>query len=368
MSNHGAASYNTISPGASFQKCATAAFAVASLPASIAFFILRDWDLYWPISAAILAEGVVGNMLLKGMPEHEIPPEYVGVGTVRGEPKEQMYAPGTHKYLPGIGGFINVRVAPKRYDPPAFTELPKDDVPVVIDEYFMATIKNPFLWVNLGGPDRDEDLQKHFVSATRLFVSQWDHGKQLVQMRDTLAEFLRLPCNDATAAREYREKYLQPLTVGDNAPLTTDAVDKIMENAGHFCGSISKWGYSDLEIHVEKVDLPESIKAAAAAKAAEPDIMGNYQIRQDGRLKMAKELREAFPDISGVDAMNYVDQLLDLAVDRKIYEVHVRDLEKVVTDPNVAGALAQIARRYVNPKQGGNRNERSSSKRAPENA
>jgi regulator of protease activity HflC (stomatin/prohibitin superfamily) len=307
------------------------------LPFSLSGFISFLSMSLWGVAAAWLYVIMVDNT-------RNVRPGFEGVHTVFGGFTGLLYGVGDHPFLPGVENVIEVDKRDQIIDPPPFQELARDNVPVKIDGYSIVRIANSIKYLMaIEGLDVVEALKKLLDAEIRLFVAQWERAEDLVEERELLARFLKLPDRKGAEYRRLR-KDLLALTKGKEAPLTKAAVANILADAGTFHTNVVRWGLEVVDIHMEGVDLPEEIKAAASKAAAARNEMKVHEVRQERRLHMIVELKKKLPGISERDAITAIDQLLDLAVKRSIVEVDIRDLKEVSKNfgPNVARALAAI--------------------------
>jgi regulator of protease activity HflC (stomatin/prohibitin superfamily) len=324
---------------------------ISLIPATTAWFVIRGFYWWINIPVAILVLGFSAEKIYKaGANQAEVPVGWVGIGTLFGHPVWTQYAAGKHWLLKGIQGIIPVDVRPREFDPGLLEILAQDRVPVLIDGFFIGNVTDPMKYLT-GVEHPDKSLAEIFESQIRLFVSQWKRAIDLILQKDLLTDFLELPADpskDPAAYRRITDQLNGLTTIGDNPPLTPEAVTNIMADAGKFCGRAAQWGFNITEIHVEDVDLPARIKEAAEKRAAEPDVMADLQIRQRARKDMAKELMIDL-NIKGQDALNAVDMLFGLAVKKSIYELSVRDYDEIAAKlgPETAAALATAASRVL---------------------
>lgn len=331
----------------------TASF-LALIPTTLAWFFLRDAAWWVWSSASLIVFGPTAAYLVQMSEDVLIQPRYTGVGQILEQPVPTLYTSGTHKRIRGIEGLIPVYTAPMQFDPPAIVELTAEQVSVEIDGFFFAQITDPYLWVQAGGHDKEKALMDLFDTEVRLFVSPWLKASALIGMRDLLGDFLCLPTGSlssphALALRQKFDELADPNREGGQL-LTLEKVKSIWEDAGKFRNQAAEWGYTIQEIHIEDLDLPDRIKAAAEERAAQSSRMDALRIEVDARKDMVNTLTTA--GVSPDTANNTIDMMLKLPVTKGVEEIHIIGLTDLVktmtTNPEAAAAFMAAFTRFSN--------------------
>ncbi|MEK7510907.1 MAG: SPFH domain-containing protein [Patescibacteria group bacterium] len=332
------------------------ALSVGVFPASIAHFILRNQPPNIDYAASLVVCGAATVAALSAFMRHDAEVEVgeYGVHQVFGTITGKVFGPGNHPLYPDpVESLIKVSSREKPLDPPAFEELAQDTVPVFADGYFIVQIVDPILHVtSVAESDAHEALMGEFDSEIRLFVNQWNRATDLKSSKELLVRFLKLNggVTSDEAARRLKEDLLKLTPLHGKDFLTVEAVNNIMEDAGKFCATAAKWGYRVTQVHFQKLDLPDYIKAAAARAAAAKFEMDEAQVKQERRTAMIKQLKVELPGLTDNEARQAVDLLLKLSTET-VTEIKIRDLEKVSANLAGGGAMAartveRIARRF----------------------
>lgn len=305
---------------------------IAALPAGFFYYLLytvfstmpERWGSLLTCIVWGLAAGYLYLIMVKNT--GNVRPGYVGVHTALGGITGIIYAVGEHPLLPGVEDVIEVNTQDQPVDPPVFEELAKDKVPVFLDGYALVNITDPITFLTTVDADKAIDILMKLLDAEmRLFVAQWKTAIALITQRELLTRFLKLS-GPHDADYGALEADLMELTVGDNAPLDELSVRNIMEDAGKFCQSAARWGYSVSDIHMERVDLPDRIKQASTEAAAARDAMTPFKIKKDAMAEMVNDMKERFPSIPERDIFLTMQQLVGIPVNRNVSEIEFRGL------------------------------------------
>lgn len=303
----------------------------------------------------VLAGSLAAAALYKGMSDGSdgnVAVGNYGVHQVAGGLSGKVFGPGHHPLMQGLEKSISVSSQDKPVDPPAFQEIAKDGVPILMDGYFVVRIIDPVRHlVRIGTGDAIKALSKQFDAEMRLFAAQWKRGVDLVAQRELLRDYLHLTKDKSDPKYGALRKKLMELTVKlgeDHDPMLDEtSVDNILADAGNFCECAARWGYVVEDIHTEGVDLPQTYKDAAAETAAAHKKMETYQIKQTKRLEMFKAARAepAFKEMSSRDIMTGIDLVLELATKRDITEFNFVGFESTLRP--LAGEFGKYVKELV---------------------
>ncbi|HEX5774570.1 MAG TPA: hypothetical protein VFY28_01260 [Candidatus Paceibacterota bacterium] len=341
------------------------AFVLGLLPAALLNYLIRELpflpEMEWRFIAALtlvaLGVATASFFIMMDNKSPVVPLGFFGIHLVQYSLTGKVYGPGKPILLPGDLELVEmVDGRDKDVDPPPFEELAKDTVPVWLDAYAVVAVIDPILYRSRVEEDDALRVLSELLDAEmRLFAAQWKRAADLVAMRELLTEFLVLPAGDPDTdeykgTEEYKKLREALLAIAGPEPdklLDVAAVNNILADAGKFKLRAEEWGLVVKQVHTEKVDLPKRIKDAAADVAAQKKVMETYAIKQASRLRMVQELKKELPDLTGREALNAIDLLLGLSINRTLFELDVRGLEKIADTygPAVAKAIRAIARR-----------------------
>jgi regulator of protease activity HflC (stomatin/prohibitin superfamily) len=338
---------DVITPGASLRDSLLLSTAVGAIPAAVTWLVIGDWPFEIGNAGSVLVLGAAAAAVYKGIfDEITIPIGSEGVATWQGHPIHKIYSPGTHRVLKGFQGAIPVDLKGRDLKPQQFEQLVRDTVPITIDAYCVAKIVNSYIY--LTAVSHPEELLTDLLeSEIRLFASQWLRASGLISQKDLLGEFLQLPkLGDSNHSKyiPFRSK-LEKLKTGENQSIDSDGIDNIMENAGNFSAAAADWGFKISQIHVTDVDLPQRLKDAAAARAAEPDVNADTLLKQQVRMQLVDQMtaRGLSPDRAMTEA-NLIMNLGD--VSRIAHDFTIYDPDKAIEHlgPEAAAVFARAVR------------------------
>ena len=323
------------------------ALAIGSLPAAITHYIFSGAPDRIDTSLTLLGYGIASAAVFKMMERAGVVSiGSYGLHTVQGGVTGKVFGPGEHPLIPGLEGIVEVNARDKPLNPPAFEELAKDLVPVFVDGYFVVKVADPVLfYTSVDEEEAHAALKTEFDSEIRLFVNQWNRASDLVSMKELLTKFMKLNggLSEDEAALKLKAELMQLTPTHGRDMLSVEGVENIMEDAGNFCRSAAKWGYTVSQIHIEKVALPVRLTDAAEAASAARDAMRPSIVKQEVRLQMMDELKAKYPSLSDREVKDAVDLGLGIPVNRQVNEV---ELKGVSIPPKLAEAVASIAARF----------------------
>ncbi len=326
---------------------------IISLPTGIAIaavaYAATTW-LWQPLELglAILVGGYVMRFLLdRGYQQISVPANHLGVATRLGDNQTGvLYEAGDHWGIPGVSGAILVDMRHRRIDlMEKMVASAADTSDIGVDGFVLVHICDAAKTLNV--KDLDESVRELFESRVRLFTVMVSRAENAVQFRDIMSDYLELePREDDVLTPEHQEvkDRLDRLPAGCVVP---GGIATLMEKsaAGEFKRILSQWGAAVEEVEIEKYDVPDVVKEANMKRATQTALMDAEKIRNTARKVMVDELVAS--GVNPNNAMNSVDLLLKLNVNKEVREITITDLDKVagMMGGHIAALLQKIISR-----------------------
>ena len=342
-----------ITPGDSLRESAITVGAVAFAPTSLIAFVgmVISTKLGIPYlftaGISVLAYGLIAERLGKSMLiDIQIAPGFQAIATSQGALLDRIYTAGDHVVLKGVDGAIPVDMHGRDIDPDIIEQLTRDKIPVMVNAYCNVTIANAFLY-KTAMQNPEEAVSDLLESQIRLFINPW-WSTELLNQRDLLGEYLVLPgLNAATEGRHdaMREKLMQ-FTRSDPQGLTEDGVEDIMQKAGSFCTQVAEWGFNVAQMHVTEIDIPQRLKDAAEARAAEKDVLALEALKAEFISTLSADLIDRL-GVSPDAALRQANLVLGL-ISVKEQIISISDLAKLTDTigPAAAGLAKALAAKF----------------------